>query len=67
MVVRPDGSKYEPSIWDIDDSEKSPDEIVGNWLCMGIATLLVFPLTLFIRRRNVQVDSSPTKPPLCGV
>jgi hypothetical protein len=57
----------EINVFDIDDSEPTPEQRVGNWLCMipAVALLvLVSPLLLLKGKKNVQMDSPPTKPSL---
>lgn len=75
MVVRPDGSKYEPSVWDIEEEERSPKEIIGNWLCMAVAVgvvSLLLPffllcLAIISRSKDAKLVSSSIEPSLSGM
>lgn len=65
-----------PNVWDVvmndNEGEKTPSEIVGNWLCMGIAigvvTLLIpfflLCLYLIVRGNNAKILSPSIKPSL---
>jgi hypothetical protein len=47
-VVQDDnGNWMEPSVYDIDDTELSRSQIVGNWACMGVAIGLMIFLAPF--------------------
>lgn len=75
MVVHPNGTRYEPSVWEIDDTEKTPKEIIGNWFCAVIATgviIVLIPfflliLGLLIWRGDAEMVSSSTKSSLSGM
>lgn len=65
MAVRDvNGDWKEPNVWDIDDSELTPAQKVGNGICMLIALgflITISPLFLVLllrRKENAEVDSS---------
>lgn len=74
MVRDQEGNWVEPSVWDIDDSEKAPHLTIKDWLCMGVAvgaTIILIPfyaICLFVITRrikpNVKVVTPSIKPTL---
>jgi hypothetical protein len=72
VVQGPDGKYREPNVFEIDDSEITPNHKITNWLCMGLAvgTIVVllpfFLLCLWIvtRGNNAEMVTSSIQPTL---
>lgn len=73
MVIDDNGVGYEPSVWDIEDSEPTATERVTNWVAMVVAVgviglflpFLILCFVILVRSNsNVPMDSSLTKPSL---